>query len=615
MIVYGDPQYRETLSNLLRHLLERLQSCLSLQERDPQRLEQLRALLIMCGQTEQAAHDDLLAKAPAAISHLHAATTHLARAFYSAWQAYNGEREHYDIGESLQAAEQHLESISPPKDAVVTAKLPEGFAFYALFPEQYCLSAQRWLAKHAGEEHKHAAVVGIRSTGTTLAAVVSAVLEAGGWQVSSFTVRPTGHPFERHVDIDPTQLEGATWALVVDEGPGMSGSSMAAVGEALVRAGIRRGRISFFPGHSGEPGSTASDRVREWWQTTPRYVTPLSEVRFGGRPLAEHLAYSFSRDKPEQFRITSIEDVGGGQWRKYTYKNESEWPAVAIPFERPKYRCTQSDGGRVLLKFEGLCSAPGGKLTTAEAVEHLLSARGAAEHITYRAGDPEPARHEQTVMCGFVAQAWHESRPMTRACISPSMLDHIGSYIATVMAQPLTPDEQRAGIERLSEMLYWNTWEALGEEWAERTRATAAAMLDFAQQNSLPSYGDGHMAPHEWLLRKNGRIAKVDSVGHAWDHTCIGPQSVAWGVAGALVEWRLNSAQQAALLQAFHVAGGPHLPPEVLHFHRLAYAAFRLGQCHICANMLAHDPNEQQRLWTAYAEYKGVLSWGGRGEF
>lgn len=133
------------------------------------------------------------------------------------------------------AAIDHLPSLS------AAVKVPEGFSLHTVYPEQYVMAAGRWLADHDGEQARGAVVVGIRSIGTTLAAVVATVLRAGGWQVQSLTVRPQGHPYARTVEmanIDLSILDPANVGLVVDEGPGISGSSMAAAASALVNAGI-----------------------------------------------------------------------------------------------------------------------------------------------------------------------------------------------------------------------------------------------------------------------------------------------------------------------------------------------------------------------------------------
>ena len=137
-------------------------------------------------------------------------------------------------------------------DAQVIVKVPEGFEFYSLYPEQYISAARHFL--HAGAApdrgEQRALVLGIRSIGTTLSAVVKVALENSGWHVKRMTVRPHGHPYERKVELQISRGESFDWALIVDEGPGISGSSMAAVAQSLQQAGLPREAIVFLPGHT-----------------------------------------------------------------------------------------------------------------------------------------------------------------------------------------------------------------------------------------------------------------------------------------------------------------------------------------------------------------------------
>ena len=91
-------------------------------------------------------------------------------------------------------------------------RVPEGYAFYALHPALYASAAAHL---PPGDWR----VIGIRSIGTSLSAVVAAALGAP----PPVTVRPTGHPFARELRLS-AELE-AEWAahagpfVVVDEGP------------------------------------------------------------------------------------------------------------------------------------------------------------------------------------------------------------------------------------------------------------------------------------------------------------------------------------------------------------------------------------------------------------
>ena len=75
----------------------------------------------------------------------------------------------------------------------VELRVPEGFAFYALFPEAYAEAARR-LALSGPPR-----VIGIRSIGTSLGAIAAAALGAP----PPVTVRPFGDPFARKIAVDP----------------------------------------------------------------------------------------------------------------------------------------------------------------------------------------------------------------------------------------------------------------------------------------------------------------------------------------------------------------------------------------------------------------------------
>jgi hypothetical protein len=109
----------------------------------------------------------------------------------------------------------------------IEARRAEGYAFYALYPEAYLAAARaapRWPRR----------VIGIRSIGAGLAAAVAA---ATGAPLPA-TVRPRGDPFRRRLDVAPGLVAewvagGTARVAIVDEGPGMSGSSFGAVADRL----------------------------------------------------------------------------------------------------------------------------------------------------------------------------------------------------------------------------------------------------------------------------------------------------------------------------------------------------------------------------------------------
>lgn len=165
--------------------------------------------------------------------------------------------------------------LSLPLPAALRLSRPEGFCDYAVTPEAYAGAAASFLRSHQPEE---VAVIGIRTIGATLSAVVAAVLRAHRCRVTRYTVRPSGHPYHREVTLPPTVLPHA-WHLVADEGPGRSGSSFAAVGSALQRAGVPCNRIVLLPANNPDAAALCSEEGRHAWRTYNRipatYRAPL----------------------------------------------------------------------------------------------------------------------------------------------------------------------------------------------------------------------------------------------------------------------------------------------------------------------------------------------------
>jgi hypothetical protein len=591
MLVYGDHQFSADLHVLctgLQELTARAQA-------HPQNLELVRTLLIACGQVEQAAHDafaqtlgEVAARAHA--TSFHAATAAAAAAFYS---LAHRQPEHLptpriNASAALRDLSACLHGALAAPNLSVAVKTPEGFNLHALYPEQYVLAAGRWLADHGDLPAAGAPpviVVGIRSIGTTLAAVVATVLRAAGLNVDSFTVRPGGHPYARVLDLGIRTLASDAHALVVDEGPGISGSSMAAVAAALAGAGIADHCIAFLPGHTHDPGGMGSEEVRRWWRHAPRYVAGADDVTFDGMPLLQALAAHL----PEE--TTGVDNLSGGVWRRHLYPTPAAWPPICNHFERVKHRFTLRSGRQVLCKFLGMAAATPDLQPAAGAAITALTGR-----VSHGLATPPLA-----LAHGFMATEWLPGIPLARHTAPGEMPEILGAYVARIAGPALTERDFGAAVARIADMIYVNTTEALGAAAAEQTRR-------FQPGPNCPRlvYGDGHLQPYEWLKGAGVPPQKVDGVGHSCDHTLIGLQSVAWDVAGAMVEWELDVHAAGRLLQAYHTAGGLLLDAHTLQFYRLAYAAFRTGQCALASEF--HDPNERERLVAAYAGYRQQLA-------
>ena len=590
MIVFGDPQRWLSANSLLtrlRLLLDRANTHAS---------DDVRNLLILAGQLEQG-----LADCTASFSTLEALrnqsrriTDLVALVFHSAW---------INASESAAAPVLRLDAIqqltaifsglSFPANLSLSIKIPEGFAFYALFPEQFSATARRWANEHSNTPGRNVLIVGVRSIGTTLSAVVSAALKAHGWTAQRFTVRPRGHPFDRLVELPPTDSRRFSHAIVVDEGPGISGSSMAATARALSERGFKS--ISFFPGHEHEPGQAASPGTRVIWQQTPRFLTRLEDLKWRGQSLQQTLAAKAAELCGSLEPFTLIENCSGGMWRQLAFFAESEWPAVTPQFERMKIRCANARGESVLWKFAGF----GGDDELFVDAALKKTSRLAKQGFTV----PPIGSFR-----GFIAMPWIQGRRLTAAnAINPAVLECIGDYIPHAAESTWTRDEHAASISRLAEMLFWNTKEALGDSLAERTRDCVSA----AEAVEIPlASGDGHLAPHEWIrvspLSRPRKIYKADCEGHDCNHTVVGRQCVLWDVAAVIIEWDLDLSDATPLLRPLQRSGFK-IDPDALTFYLLAYAAFRMGLMSLTLSQTS-DTTEHHRLQSAFFFYQSKLA-------
>jgi hypothetical protein len=120
-----------------------------------------------------------------------------------------------------------------------------------------------------------------------------------------------------------------------------------------------------------------------------------------------------------------------------------------------------------------------------------------------------------------------------------------------------------------------------------------------------PVIADGRMQPHEWLLMDDGRMLKTDSGSHGDDHFFPGPTDIAWDLAGAIVEWRMNEQQAREFLDLYRRCSGDNASSRLAGFIR-AYAVFRAAYCMMAANAL-RGSEEQARLDRAAASYQDLL--------
>lgn len=433
----------------------------------------------------------------------------------------------------------------------ISLSVPEGYAYYALYPEMYRMAAREFARR---ERPARVAVVGIRSIGTSLSAVVAAALEGAGCEVRSWTVRPRGHPFGRRLALAP-ELERrwrgmAGWIFaVVDEGPGLSGSSFASVAEALEGLGVPDGRIVFFPSWDPEPGRLVSETARRRWGRHRKYLGCFEDLGL----------------------FTAARDLSGGCWRGQFWSVEDDYPAVQPQHERRKYL---RDGR--LYKFAGLGRYGRHAFDRARA----LAAAGFAP----------PALGLDK---GFLEMPWLAGRPVSPGAAPEPLRETMARYLAFLRAE--FPCRRGVSAAQLAETIRVNVLEGLGAEWASRL-----GQLDAGEAPACAI--DNRMFPHEWLRTESGYL-KTDGVDHHDDHFLPGPQDIAWDVAAAQIEFGMSAAGGVSFARRYAEISGDRTIAARLPFYRRAWLAFRLGYSDMAAGALGGTPDGERfnRLRAGYA--------------
>ena len=457
----------------------------------------------------------------------------------------------------------------------IRTKQAEGYAFYALYPEAYSAAARQ------SGLRPDTTIIGIRSIGAGLAAMVAAALGAR----EIFSVRPTGHPFDRRLAIGPDLakrlLAGMGDYAIVDEGPGLSGSSFNGVADWLVEHGVAEQRIHFFPSHDGALGSAARDAHRQRWAQARKHYFSFEQLILNA-PRPEHRLENWlaARVGPLQ---APLQDLSGGAWRTLRAEPPELWPPADPAMEKRKFMA-MAHSRRWLAKFVGI--GPGGQAKLKLAEE--LAQAGFA---------PAPAG-----LChGFLITPWLEAQPTTSA---PSM-DRLLDYLAFRAGLPA--DSPGASPPTLFAMAIHN----FGEHWGEAAAdAVRTALGDPDRFAPVPCQTDNRLHAWEWVHGPDG-WSKLDGLDHHAGHDLVGCQDIAWDLAAAGVELDLSAAQCAALADALAARIGRPLSAEFLAANRLCYLAFQIGLWTMA--LARNGEDEQRRIKPLIARYgvqaRRALQW------
>jgi hypothetical protein len=451
--------------------------------------------------------------------------------------------------------------------SALSVSVPEGFAYYALHPLDYAD-----LIARSRIEAATAMVVGIRSIGTTLSSVVAAKLRAEqrsrGFRaprvwlgrekntIRRFTVRPTGHPYDRQCMFDPALRANIADALAIDamflvcdEGPGRSGSSLLSVAEALEREGVPRSRILILCAH--DPNIAA-------------LCAPDAEHRWSRYRVA---AAGMTKRSP----ANAAEYFGSGEWRTHFFSSQESWPAVWPQMERLRYRSADDAS---LLAFEG--HGPYG----AAVRERQQALSNAGFGLPYLGQD-----------AGFGRYQFVKGRLARANDISTRLLKHMAEYCAWRARAFTVSGTDTSQLEAMARVNY------------ERQFGVARDDLMLAVER--PVICDSRMMPQEWLRADDGRWLKLNPAIHGDDHFFPGPCDIAWDLAGTIVEWNLPPAAREYFLAEYRKASGDD-PMTRIAAYESAYAVFRMAWSAM-AGASVGDAEEESRLLRDYDDYRNFL--------
>jgi hypothetical protein len=443
---------------------------------------------------------------------------------------------------------EQVRQITAPESIEISP--PEGFTYYALHPLDFARVVSGIPAKP-----EPCAVIGIRSIGTTLSAMAAASLKAEGRRAERITVRPTGHPYARITEFAPEQIRwireqmfAPCQFLIVDEGPGRSGSTFLSVAEALIRADVPRELIMILGSRDPDPKSLCAVHAAARWQAFQYLaVVPSVNTRF------EKCLY-----------------LGGGYWRGFLCGDEENWPESWTQMERLKFL---SPDRQTFFKFEGM--GPIGSEVRERAF--VLAEAGLSPRVTDE-GD------------GFLAYAMLDGRQLRTEDLSTPLLDSIACYCAFRTSNFICRDSAPA---ELRQMLEFNLHQEFGVD---------VKLCDSEFISQHPVLADGRMQPYEWIATVDDTFMKTDAISHGDNHFFPGPCDIAWDLAGTAVEWQLGPDALAYLLERFRQISGINASRQ-LPLYMLAYSVFRLGYCKMAISTVP-GLAEEQRLISAYVHYR-----------
>jgi hypothetical protein len=573
MIVYRDQRLRAEA----RPLLEQLRSSLErLDFTAPHSHDAAVDAFIAAGTLESAVADAIFTQADGIhplTTALRAVSVGLGHVLWHSWYGApdEAERWRWRVAAALNAVAHHQ------LPSAVSLTVPEGFAYYAVYPEAYLEAARRC---HARLGDTTAVCIGLRSIGAALSSAVAAALEELGRQVRSFTLRPRGHPFSRQPIVESALQslivqDPKARFLLIDEGPGISGSSLAGTAELLERLGVTNDRILLLPSWATDGSQLRSEAARERWRRHQQFSVSFDELWMQTGRLGH------------AFPGWCWDDLSAGGWRDKLYLDEQDYPAVQPQHERRKYLLhapARQPSSSKLLSFSGLGGRSDAILRRAE--------RLAEEGFT---PGPEGTVH------GFLIRPFVTGTPVRSDTVDSELIETLARYLAHLSTRHLTAPTV-SGLS-LKEMVETNVAEGLGDRWQAPLHSLLPCDLD--NWCERPVGLDGRMLGHEWIRTRDGYL-KTDAFDHHDDHFFPGCQDVAWDITSAAFELELDPAGRRFLIDQYRGLSGDRSIRSRLPLYAVCYLAYRVGYTSLATSVLGDSP-DGRRFAIAAERYSGLL--------
>lgn len=498
----------------------------------------------------------------------------LRRASLAGAEAFLAARDGRPVEGALRSAKAALDALGAhPLPHAIDVRPPEGFVHYALDPAGYAWAAARYRATVGAGSARRAVVVGVRSIGTTLSAVVASVVDSP----RSVTVRPRGVVGERRVVAEASLhalltewLEDGGDVLVVDEGPGVTGETFEAVARWLRGLGVGPQRLVLFPSRGWGMPLAPPERAA-WFAETRKFTPPPEDPR--PSRIADRLGFAIA------------EDLSAGRWREVV-AGAADAPACVV-HERRKYRVVAPDGTRHLMRYVGLGAWGEAAADRAE----RLAAAGAGPEVLHREG-------------GFLVRRWMDGAPLgAQAGREAVVVDGVADYLAA--RARLLRTGAAVDVEAVASMLVANTEEAFGPSVSGLAEAVRRIEALPAREAVVV---DARVQRWEWLRTPEG-VRKADTLDHGDGLRLPGPTDAAWDLAGVVIELGLDDAALSRLVERYAVATGEAVPAlhEAVEAYRAPYAAYWLGDATLSSREATTDA-DRVRLQAEAERYRRALA-------